>query len=468
MLSVPISERPPSERILRIAIIGAGPAGFYAAQALLKSGQRVAVDILERLPTPYGLVRYGVAPDHPTVKSKAYAFDTILKDERVRYFGNVTFGTDIAHGEVKEHYDAVIYTVGASRDKSLGISGENLPGSLSATEFVAWYNAHPYHADLNPPLDTQHAAVIGMGNVALDVTRALLRNPDELAKTDMAPYAVGALRRSKVTDVHILGRRGPSQASFTPKELLEVAHLPGVEMIVKPDDIEVDQIGTFEDPLEAKKAKRNLGLFTQFANRKPRPKFRGGKNDKKRVHIHFFVSPVEVVGQEQVQSLRLERNKLEPKGNRLSAIGTNVFEYLDVGLLLRSVGYLSAPLDGVPFNDKRGVIPNEGGRVTTLNGEVVRGEYTSGWVRRGPSGVIGTNKTDAEETVRHLLEDLPELSPALEPNPKAVNELLESRGVDYVTFEDWQRISHVEKREGGMRGRRSLKFSSVDAILAAR
>ena len=461
MLSVLLSERP-----LRVAIIGAGPAGFYAAQALLKSGYDVAVDVLERLPTPHGLVRYGVAPDHPTVKSKAYTFDTILKNERVRYFGNVTFGTDIAHEEVKEHYDAVIYTVGASRDKSLGIPGENLPGSFSATEFVAWYNAHPYHANLNPLLDTEHAAVIGMGNVALDVTRALLKDPDELTKTDMADYAVGALRRSEVTDVHILGRRGPSQASFTPKELLEVATLPNVEMIMKPDDIDADQIGTFNDPSEAKKATRNLELFTQFANRKPRLKFRGDK--KQRVHIHFFVSPVEVLGQERVRSLRLERNRLEPKGNRLSAIGTNVFEHLDVGLLLRSVGYRSAPLDGVPFNEKRGVIPNKGGRVTTLDGEVVRGEYTSGWVRRGPSGVIGANKIDAEETVRHLLEDLQKLPRALEPDPTVVNELLESRGVDYVTFEDWQRISHVEKREGGMRGRRSLKFSSVDAMLAAR
>ena len=447
-------------RPVRIAIVGAGPAGFYAAQALTKSSQSVSLDIFERLPSPHGLVRYGVAPDHDTVKSKAFTFDQILKHEAVRYFGNVTFGEDLTHEEVKAHYDAVIYTIGASSDKSLGIPGEEVRGSLSATEFVAWYNAHPDHATLNPPLDTKHVAVIGMGNVALDVTRALCKDPDALDKTDMADYAVAALRKSKVTDIHILGRRGPSQANFTPKELREVAELPGVDMVVDPADLKANQVGTFEDELAAKKAARNVELFSEFSKRTPAKK-------NKCVHIHFFVSPVKVEGEERVEGLRLERNRLEPKGERLSAVGTDEFERLEIGLLLRSVGYRSKPLPGVPFDDKLGVISNIGGRVIDENGEVVAGEYTSGWVRRGPSGVIGTNKLDAEETVGHLLEDLHRLPLAQQPEPEAVNRLLDRKGVRYVTLRDWQRIARTERRNGGRKHRRALKFASVEAMLDA-
>ncbi len=451
----------PSQHPLRVAVIGAGPAGFYATHALLKSGIRVSVDLFERLPSPYGLVRYGVAPDHPVVKSKSVTFDLILKHEAVHYFGNVTFGQDITYDEVKRHYDAVIYTVGASSDKSLGIPGEDLPGSLSATKFVAWYNAHPDHADLDPPLSARHAAVIGMGNVALDVTRALLKDPDALAESDMAGYAVDALRRSRVTDVHILGRRGPSQANFTPKELREVGELPDVDIVVDPADLEADQEGTFEDELKAKKTRRNVELFTEYSRvHKP--------GAEKRVHIHFFVSPVEVQGDGRVQGLKLERNRLEPKGERLSAVGTGEYERLDIGLLLRSVGYRSQPLPNVPFDEERGVISNKGGRVITLEGNIVPGEYTSGWVRRGPSGVIGTNKTDAEETVRHLLEDLLNLPLAQNPNPLAVNALLQHKGVRYVTKEDWRRIDRAERRAGGLQNRRwRAKFSSVEAMLEA-
>ena len=441
---------------LRVAIVGAGPAGFYAAQALLKGDEKVSIDIFERLPSPYGLVRYGVAPDHPVVKSKAYTFDQIMKDPRVRYFGNVTFGKDVTHAEVKAHYGAVIYTVGASVDRALEIPGEKLPGSFSATEFVAWYNAHPDHADLNPPLDTAHVAVVGMGNVALDVTRALLKHPDELDKTDMADYAVQALRRSRVTDVHILGRRGPSQANFTPKELREVAELPGVDIIVDPADITADRAGTFRDELEAKKAARNLELFTEYSRHAHTRKHRG-----KRVHIHFFVSPVAVLGTGGVQGVKLERNRLG--GERLSAVGTGETRELNVGLLLRSVGYRSTGLAGVPFDGVRGLIPNIGGRVVDAEGNVVAGEYTSGWVRRGASGVIGTNKTDAEETVRHLLEDAAATTPAEAPADIAL--LLERKGVRYVTFRDWQRIANAERRNGGRKHRCGLKFSSVEAML---
>ncbi len=450
-------------RPLHVAIIGAGPAGFYAAQALTKQSSLATADIFERLPSPYGLVRYGVAPDHSEVKSKANAFDLILRHKRVRYFGNVTFGEDLTHEEIKAHYDAVIYTVGASLDRSLSIPGEDLAGSLSATEFIAWYNAHPEHAELNPPLDMKHAAVVGMGNVALDVTRTLLKDPAELDKTDMAAYAVEALRRSQVTDVHILGRRGPSQASFTPKELREVAELPGVEMIVDPADIAADKVGTFDDDRSARNAARNLELFTVYSKG-----YSGHLSNPeagmKRVHIHFFVSPIEVLGEARVQGLKLERNRLEQTGDRLSARGTGEFGTLNISLLLRSVGYRSKPLDGVPFDDKRGLIPNIGGRVTTLEGDLVDREYTSGWVRRGPSGVIGTNKTDAEETVGNLLRDAPTQTRG--EVPPDVTELLERKGIEYVTAEAWQRILNTERRSGGLKNRRSLKFSKTQDMLA--
>ncbi len=452
----------PHERPLRVAVVGAGPAGCYATQALLRSGLDVCVDVIERLPSPHGLVRYGVAPDHWTVKSKALVFDAILADPRVRYLGNVTVGRDLSVVELHRHYDAVLYAYGASGDRRLGIPGEELPGSLSATEFVAWYNAHPDHAGLAPPLGRQarRVAVIGMGNVALDVTRMLVLDPDRLARTDMADYAVDALRQTRVREIHILGRRGPSQAGFTPKELVEVAELPGVELVVDPAALARDQLGPHPDARSARNARRNVELFGQYAAAAGSRRLWGGR--RVRVQLHFFVSPVEVLGDDQVNGLHLEHNDLVATGDRLRAAGTGRYTHLDADLLLRSVGYRGTALPGVPFDDRRGVVPSRGGRVTTPTGEPVPGAYTSGWVRRGPSGVIGTNKVDAEETVRALVADAEAraLPQAAAPEPTTVDALLAERGVQVVHFADWQRLAKTERLLGSRHHRPAAKFTT--------
>ena len=482
-----MGERRRDGRPWRIAVVGAGPAGCYATQALLRSGLDVSVDVVERLPSPHGLVRYGVAPDHWTVKSKALTFDAILADPRVRDLGNVAVGRDLDHDELRAHYDAVLYAYGASDDRRLGIPGEDLPGSLSATEFVAWYNAHPDHAGLGPPLGgrARRVAVVGMGNVALDVTRMLVLDPDRLARTDMADYAIESLRRTGVREIHLLGRRGPSQASFTPKELVEVAELPGVELVVDPADLERDRVGRQADASAARKAARNVELFGELAatGGPRRTRSRSGPRlgrlgwlgrrrwhgRRTRVHLHFFVSPVEVLGDDRVRRLRLERNRLAADGERLRAVGTGRYEQLDIDLLLRSVGYRGTALPGVPFDERRGVVPNVDGRVTTLAGQPVPGEYTSGWVRRGPSGVIGTNKVDAEETVQALVADTESgaLPQAAAPEAAAIDTLLASRGVRVVRFDDWRRLAKTERRLGSRHRKAAAKFTDIDAALAA-
>jgi ferredoxin--NADP+ reductase len=450
----------PVDRPLRVGVVGAGPAGFYLTQALTRAGEDVHVDLFERLPSPHGLVRYGVAPDHDEVKSKSFVFDQILAHDRVRYFGNVAFGADLTRAEALQHYDAIAYTVGASQDRDLGIPGEDLPGSLSATSFVAWYNGHPDHQDLSPPVGrAREVAVVGLGNVALDVTRMLLTDPDALAATDLAPGALAALRGADVQDVHIIGRRGPSQANFTPKELRELSELPGVQVLVDPDHIARDRPGDDADD----RAARNLELFTGFSKDHGTPRAPGVR----RVHVHFFASPVEVLGSDRVEGVRIEHNALVERGGRLRPEGTGEHTELGCGMLLRSVGYRSAPLPDVPFDPARGVIPNADGRVLGADDRVRPREYASGWVRRGPSGVIGTNKTDAEEVARHIVADLDALHPDVRPEPDAILGLLEAKGARVVTAEDWRYLAREEKWRGSRVGRRAIKFTSVEAMLDA-
>ena len=390
-------------RPLRVALIGAGPAGFFAADALLKSSQDVSIDLFDRLPTPFGLVRYGVAPDHQKIKTVTKLYEKTLSDPRMRFFGNVSFGRDLDHAAVRRHYDAAVYTVGSPTDRALGVPGEDLPGSLSATEFVAWYNGHPDYADLYPDLSAENVAVVGMGNVAVDVARILSKTADELYETDIADHALDALAGSRVKNVFMLGRRGPAQAKFTTKELRELGELRGADIVVDAADLELDPASVASisgDPI----ARRNLDIMRDFADRESQGKSR-------RLHLVFYVSPVGILGETRVEGLRLERNRLEPtKDGTLNAVGTGVLETLDTGLVLRSVGYRGTALPGVPFDAPRGVIPNNAGRVLTEpGGEVVPGEYVAGWAKRGPTGVIGTNKADAVETVARLLEDAPTL-----------------------------------------------------------
>lgn len=449
-----MAEQLDANRPLRVAVIGAGPSGIYAAEALIKQSEvAVSVDVFDRLPTPYGLVRYGVAPDHQTIKSVTKVMQKVLQDPRVRFLGNVEYGRDLTYADLKRHYDAVVYTVGASSDRHLNIPGEDLPGSLSATEFVAWYNGHPDYQHLDIRLDARGVAVVGMGNVAVDVTRILAKTADELRQTDIADHALPVLAQSQVTDIYMLGRRGPAQAKFTTKELRELGELPNADVVVRPEELELDEksaASIAHDPAQLK----NLEVLREFAARplsgKPR-----------RIHIRFFVSPVAVLGEGRVQKIRLEKNRLD---ENLNAVGTGQFEELEVGMVLRSVGYKGVPLPEVPFDSRKGVIPNQGGRVLR-EGQVALGEYTAGWIKRGPSGVIGTNKADATETIKLLLEDAPSLPLAPEPDPEAVTQLLRSRGVRYVTLEHWLKLDQLECAQGQAQGRPRVKVTSVAKML---
>nr|WP_255639508.1 FAD-dependent oxidoreductase [Deinococcus betulae] len=441
---------------MRVAVIGSGPSGVYAAEALFKQTDVPAeVDVYDRLPTPYGLVRYGVAPDHLTIKSVTKGFEKTLADPRVRFLGNVEFGTDLTHEEVLAHYDAVLYAVGASSDRRLGIPGEDLTGSMSATEFVAWYNGHPDAAARELLLHASGVAVVGVGNVALDVSRILAKTTQELHGSDIAAHALTALDSSPVQDIWILGRRGPAQAAFTTKELREFGELSDAEPVVIPAEI------TLTDAEEAaitdNTRKKNVEVLREFAAHEPEGKPR-------RVHLRFLVSPVEILndGQGRVGGLKVERNRLDENGN---AVGTGEYEVLPAQMVLRSVGYRGVALPGVPFDEKRGVIPNAEGRV-----EGRAGEYTAGWIKRGPSGVVGTNRKDATDTVAHLLADAKAgvLPGAAQPTRGAVDALLASKGVHVYTFADWQVLDAHELAEGKTLGRPRAKVVHREAMLGLR
>ncbi|NTY01850.1 FAD-dependent oxidoreductase [Deinococcus sp. JMULE3] len=444
------------DRPLRVAVIGSGPSGIFATEALLKQGDLPAqVDVYDRLPTPYGLVRYGVAPDHLTIKSVTRGFEKTLADPRVRFMGNVEFGTDLTHEDALAHYDAVLYTVGASSDRRLGIPGEDLTGSMSATEFVAWYNGHPDAAAREMVLNASGVAVVGVGNVALDVSRILVKTAQELHESDIAAHALTALDASHVQDVWVLGRRGPAQAAFTTKELREFGELHAAEPVVKPQEIALTE--SEKAAITDNTKKKNVEVLRDFAAREPEGKAR-------RVHLRFLVSPVEILddGQGRVGGLKVERNRLDENGN---AVGTGEFEVLPVQMVLRSVGYRGVALPGVPFDEKRGVIANDEGRVT---GRV--GEYTAGWIKRGPSGVVGTNRKDATDTVAHLLADAKEgrLPGAAHPTREAVDALLAGKGVQVYSFGDWQVLDAHELAEGQAQGRPRAKVVHRDLMLGHR
>ncbi|MXV18056.1 FAD-dependent oxidoreductase [Deinococcus xianganensis] len=444
------------DRPLRVAVIGSGPSGIFATEALLKQTDLPAqVDVYDRLPTPYGLVRYGVAPDHLTIKSVTRGFEKTLGDPRVRFLGNVEFGTDLTHEDALSHYDAVLYTVGASSDRRLGIPGEDLTGSMSATEFVAWYNGHPDAAAREMVLNASGVAVVGVGNVALDVSRILVKTAQELHESDIAAHALTALDASHVQDVWVLGRRGPAQAAFTTKELREFGELHAAEPVVKPEEIALSEAE--EAAITDNTKKKNVEVLRDFAARETEGKAR-------RVHLRFLTSPVEILddGQGRVGGLKVERNRLDENGN---AVGTGEFEVLPVQMVLRSVGYRGVALPGVPFDEKRGVIANDEGRVT---GRV--GEYTAGWIKRGPSGVVGTNRKDATDTVAHLLTDAKDgrLPGAAHPTREAVDALLAGKGVQVYSFHDWQVLDAHELAEGQAQGRPRAKVVHRELMLGHR
>ncbi|HEX9822356.1 MAG TPA: FAD-dependent oxidoreductase [Methylomirabilota bacterium] len=457
-----------AERPLRVAVVGAGPAGFYVAEHLLRRGDLVAdVDLFDRLPTPYGLVRAGVAPDHQKIKFVTSAFDKVAAHPRFRFFGGVELGKDVSVDDLRSHYDQIVYTTGAQTDRRMGIPGEDLPGSHPATEFVAWYNGHPDYRDLQFDLSQERVAVVGVGNVAVDVARVLCRTPEELATTDIADHALEALRHSRVREVYLLGRRGAAQAAFTNPEVKELGELEAADVAVVPGEVELDPLSrqALERSGDRAGAKK-VQILQSYAHRPPTGKPR-------RLTLRFLVSPVALLdtGAGGVGAIRLVKNRLTASATgAIQAQPTDQFEELPVGLVFRSVGYRGVPLPGVPFDDKWGVVLNEKGRVLDPETKQPRpGEYTAGWIKRGPTGVIGTNKPDAAETVTAMLEDAAAgraLEP-VEPEPDAAERLVRQRQPLYVSYPDWLRLDELEVARGRASGRPRVKFTRVDEMLAA-
>ena len=453
---------------LRVAVIGSGPAAFYAVESLFKqSALTVEVDMIERLPAPHGLVRYGVAPDHAKIKTVTRAYDTIAGHAGFRFFGNVEFGRHLTLQDLSRHYHQVLFATGTQTDRHMDIPGEDLAGSHGATEFVAWYNGHPDYRHHHFDLSVKRAAVVGVGNVAIDVARILVRTPEELEKTDMAAHALEAFRHSRIEEVFLLGRRGPAQAAFSNPEVKEIGEMPDADVIVRPEEVQLDPLSQAQlDAAQDRELTRKIEILQDYGGRTPE-----GRRHK--LHVRFLVSPVEVLGDEhgRVRALRLVRNRLvtSPSG-AISAEPTGEFEDLEVGLVFRSVGYRGVPLPGVPFDERRGVIPNDHGRILESDtGPPVTGLYAAGWIKRGPSGVIGTNKPDSTDTVASMLADVEagrHLSPE-EPDARAAEARVFARQPLALTYGDWQRLDALECANGQACGRPRLKFASIEEMLVA-
>jgi ferredoxin--NADP+ reductase len=453
---------------LRVAIVGAGPTGYYAAEALFRQPDLVvSVDLFDRLPTPYGLVRAGVAPDHQKIKAVTAAFDRVAAHPRFRFFGCVELGKDVSVEDLRRHYHQILYATGAQSDRRMGIPGEDLRNSHPATEFVAWYNGHPDFRDLEFDLSQERVAVVGVGNVAVDVARILCRTPEELERTDIADHALEALRTSRVREVYLLGRRGPAQAAFTNPEIKELGELAGTDVTALPAEVELDELSRAALERSADRATlKKVEILRDYARRPLTGKAR-------RLVLRFRVSPVALLddGGGAVAAVRLVRNRLvaTPAGT-LQPTPTGEEETLPAGLVFRSVGYRGVPLPEVPFNDDWCVILNDRGRVLEPDGKGPRvGEYTAGWIKRGPTGVIGTNKPDAVETVACMLEDVAAghtLAPA-QPEPEAVERLVRDRQPRCLSYEDWRRLDDLETARGRACARPRIKFTRVDEMLAA-
>jgi ferredoxin--NADP+ reductase len=458
--------------LLTVAIVGAGPSGIYAAEALSQQSEaRVQVAVLDRLPVPFGLVRYGVAPDHPSIRSIRNTLERTLERSEVSFYGDVTIGKDLTIDELRGAVDAVIYAYGAGADKQLGIEGENLPGSIAAPEFVAWYCGHP---DVHPDTDrsasdpsdqqahpaeliatTRAAVVVGIGNVALDVARVLIKGPSELDDTDMADEVLSSLEAKTVSDVHILGRRGPAYTAFTTKELRELGQLSGVDLLVDPQDLHLDassQAVIGQDKVAA----RNLAVMTEWAGRVP-------TGATRRIHFHFWTRPNRLLGNDRVQAVEVERTRLNSEGY---VEGTGVKRVIEAQLVVRSVGYRGISLPGLPFDASTGRVPHAEGRVIR-DGEFSPDEYVTGWIKRGPTGVIGTNKSDAVETVHALLADIHDGAVTARHGPGVLDDLLASRGIHPLGMPAWHRIDAAEIELGASHGRQRTTLAHRSELLAA-
>ena len=445
----------------RVAIVGSGPAAFYSAMELLRHDDpMVSVDMLERLPTPYGLVRGGVAPDHEKIKSVTKIFERAAGHSRFRFFGNVEFGKDIQRLDLLQRYHAVIYAFGSRTDRHLNIIGETLQGSHAATEFVGWYNGHPDYRHHQFDLTSKRVAIIGMGNVAIDCARILCQDPENLAKTDIAQHALEALRQSEVEEVFLIGRRGPVQAAFTPAEVRELLHLPKVDAVMRASDLELDEHSKEELSKASRNTKLNMEILQQIHDQ-------GDRGNPRKLHLCFLISPTKIEGSERVKGLELVHNEIVKEGGVLRAKATDEVMHLNVDMVFRSIGYMGEAIPGLPFDDRRGTLPNDQGQLLDgVGGKLLNQEYTAGWIKRGPSGVIGTNKQDATETVSRLKKNW-QTSPT--PQPKLVQhdlqDLLEEKQIQFVSFEGWKKLDKIEIEQGQQNGKSRHKICEVQEML---
>ena len=445
----------------RVAIVGSGPAAFYSAMELLRHDDpMVSVDMLERLPTPYGLVRGGVAPDHEKIKSVTKIFERAAGHPRFRFFGNVEFGKDIQRLDLLQRYHAVIYAFGSRTDRHLNIIGETLKGSHAATEFVGWYNGHPDYRHHQFDLTAKRVAIIGMGNVAIDCARILCQDPENLAKTDIAQHALEALRQSQVEEVFLIGRRGPVQAAFTPAEVRELLHLPKVDAVMRASDLELDEYSKEELSKASRNTKLNIGILQQIHDQ-------GDRGNPRKLHLCFLISPTKIEGSERVEGLELVHNEIVKEGGVLKAKATDEVMHLNVDMVFRSIGYRGEAIPGLPFDDRRGTIPNDQGQLLDgVDGKLLNQEYTAGWIKRGPSGVIGTNKQDAMETISRLKQNW---QTSQTSQPKLVQDdlldLFKEKKIQFVSFEDWKKLDKFELEQGQLIGKSRQKICDVEEML---
>lgn len=447
-----------SQNPLQAAIVGSGPSGFYAAEALLRANHVVHVSMFDRLPTPFGLVRGGVAPDHPKIKQASLVYDKIARLPGFVFFGNVTVGRDITVDELRARYHAIVFACGASVDRRLDIRGEELPGSHAATDFVGWYNGHPDYRGCTFDFSHEVAVIIGQGNVAADVCRMLTTPVDTLRKTDIAEHALEILAESRIREVHVVGRRGPAQAKFTNAELRELGKIPGCASIVEAQDLVLNAESETElRDVHNQVAIKNLEIFRDFAAL-------SADGAQRRIRFRFLESPIELVGDDRVRAIKLVKNRLQGKPFHQVACATDEQVKIPCGLVFRSIGYRGVAMPGIPFDDRRGVIPNQDGRILNGNAPLV-GLYATGWIKRGPTGIIGTNRADSVATVKSLLEDIPVLDGSAKAGADAARALLEARGIRIVNYDDWLRIDRAEVARGEPKGKPREKFIRVEDML---
>jgi ferredoxin--NADP+ reductase len=458
-----------STRPLRVAIVGAGPAGIYAADILSKTDLDVSIDLLERLPAPFGLVRYGVAPDHPRIKQIIVALHKVLSRGDVRLLANVDYGVDLKLEDLRQFYDAVIFSTGAIKDAALAVPGIDLPGSFGAADFVSWYDGHP-DVPRTWPLEAKEIAVLGAGNVALDVARMLAKHPDDLLPTEIPANVYEGLKASPVTDVHVFARRGPAQVKFSPLELRELGHVPDVDIVVYPEDFDFDE-GSLAAIEASNQTKQVVKTLTDWTLVDP-----SAQTASRRIHLHFLHRPDAVLGDGKVEALRTERTALQGDG---TVKGTGEFHEWPVQAVYRAVGYFGSPLPEVPFDEAKGVISNRGGRVVDIDGQHLEGVYTTGWIKRGPVGLIGHTKSDASETIRHLVEDVTGVGDggdvstgdlgggrtATHADPQAVLDFLAERGVEAVQWADFELLDAHERSLGEPHGRERVKVVPREEML---